>query len=229
MRILVTIVFALALSACRKPAAMPAPAHASAVRFLALGDSYTIGESVDEADRWPNQLARALRAAGRDVADPQVIATTGWTTDELSAGMDRADPKGPYALVTLLIGVNNQYRGRTVEDFRPQFARLLDRAIALAGGKAGGVIVVSIPDYGATPFAAGSDRAKIARELDAYNAACAEEAARRGVAFVDITPGSRDAATDRTLVADDGLHPSARMYAKWVEQILPVARRALAN
>jgi lysophospholipase L1-like esterase len=222
------MLIALTLSACRKPAPA-APVHNSPVRFLALGDSYTIGESVEEAERWPNQLARALRAAGQDVGDPQIIATTGWTTDELSAGIDAAKPQRPYQLVTLLIGVNDQYRGRPVENFRPPFVKLLDRAIALAGNRPARVIVVSIPDYGVTPFAAGRDRGGIARELDAYNAACAAAAARRGVAFVDITPGSREAAEDRGLVAEDGLHPSGKMYAKWVEQILPVARKALVK
>lgn len=223
MRLIILIALLMLPSACHKPAAP----HASPVRFLALGDSYTIGESVDEADRWPNQLARLLREKGPDVGDPQLIATTGWTTDELSAGMDQAKPRGPYRLVTLLIGVNDQYRGRGVEAFRPGFAGLLDRAIKLAGDRAGRVVVVSIPDYGVTPFAAGGDRAKIAREIDAYNAVCKAEAERRGAAFVDITPGSRAAADDRALVAEDGLHPSAKMYRQWVEAILPAARKAI--
>jgi lysophospholipase L1-like esterase len=224
MRIFSCLLAALALTGCRKPAM---PVHASPVRFLALGDSYTIGESVDEADRWPYQLARALRAKGVDVADPQIIATTGWTTDELSAGMDRAKPEGPYRLVTLLIGVNNQYRGRPLEEYRGQFVQLLERAVKLAGDKASRVVVVSIPDYGVTPFAANMDRAKVGREIDAFNAAAAEEAKKRGAAFVDITPGSRAAATDRSLVADDGLHPSGKMYGRWAAQVLPTAGKAL--
>jgi lysophospholipase L1-like esterase len=224
MRIITCIVAALALTGCRKPAV---PAHASPVRFLALGDSYTIGESVEEGERCPNQLARELRAKGVEVADPQIVATTGWTTDELSAGMDRAKLEGPYRLVTLLIGVNNQYRGRAVGEYRAQFAQLLERAIKLAGDKPSRVVVVSIPDYGVTPFGANRDRAKVGREIDAFNAAAAAEAKRRGAAFVDITPGSRTAATDRSLVADDGLHPSGKMYGQWSAQVLPVAREAL--
>jgi lysophospholipase L1-like esterase len=130
-------------------------------------------------------------------------------------------------LVTLLIGVNNQYRGRPLDDYRLQFAQLLGRAIKLAGDRASRVIVVSIPDYGVTPFAANSDRPKIAREIDAFNAAAAAESAKRGAAFVDITPGSRAAATDRSLVADDGLHPSGKMYGQWSAQVLPPAQKAL--
>src|SRR3954453_11153972 len=148
-------------------------------RYLALGDSYTIGESVAVADRYPVQLARELK-----LGEPEIIAKTGWTTDELSAAidkaMDKADPHGPYDLVTLLIGVNNQYRGRSADEYRTQFAGLLQRAIGFAGGNAQHVIVVSIPDWGVTPFAEGRDRAKIAREIDQFNAINREEAKRAG-------------------------------------------------
>lgn len=204
----------------------PAPKPA-AVTFLALGDSYTIGQSVPASERWPVQLAAALRAEGVAIGDPQIIATTGWTTDELSGGIDAADPHGPYRLVTLLIGVNNQYRGRDIKEFRTQFRGLLNRAVSFAGGIASRVIVVSIPDWGVTPYAEGRDRAQIGREIDSFNGVCREEAERAGAAFVDITPGSRHAASDSSLVADDGLHPSGKMYRQWVEQILPVARQAL--
>ncbi|MBK5260447.1 MAG: SGNH/GDSL hydrolase family protein, partial [Thermoanaerobaculia bacterium] len=126
-----------------------------AFRFLALGDSYTIGEAVPESERWPVQLANALRARGIDVNGPQIIAKTGWTTDELNAAIDAADPRGPFDLVTLLIGVNNQFRGRDAEQYRGQLAALLQRAIGFAGGDAKRVIVVSIPDWGVMPFAEG--------------------------------------------------------------------------
>jgi len=203
------------------------PANAPPPRFLALGDSYTIGESVAEADRWPNQLVRALRAGKTIVADPEIIAKTGWTTDELSAAIDAAKPHGPYSLVTLLIGVNNQYRGRDAEQYRKEFVALLHRAIGFAGGDAKRVIVVSIPDWGATPFAEGRDRAKIGAEIDRFNALAREEAMRAGAHFADVTPVSRHASTDPTLVAPDGLHPSAKMYAQWVSVILPQAEGAL--
>lgn len=198
-------------------------------RFLALGDSYTIGESVAVADRWPNQLALRLRKSGIDIADPEIIAKTGWTTDELSLAIDAAKPHGPYALVTLLIGVNNQYRGRDAEQYRKEFAALLERAIAFAGGDPKRVVVVSIPDWGVTPFAAGRDRTKIGREIDLFNAINREETKRAGARYADVTPGSRLAATDPTLVAPDGLHPSAKMYTSWVSVIEPQARAALGR
>lgn len=205
----------------------PKPQEQPMKRFLALGDSYTIGESVEPAQRWPMQLAGALRDSGVKIDDPQIIATTGWTTDELNAAIDKTNPRGPFDLVTLLIGVNNQYRGRDVENFRKEFAALLDRAIGFAGGKPARVIVVSIPDWGVMPFAEGRDRATIAREIDAYNAVCRAEADKRKAAFIDITPISRQATTGPSLGAPDGLHPSGEQYQLWTSQILPRAQEAL--
>src|SRR5580704_16030613 len=152
------------------------------MRYLALGDSYSIGEGVPEAGRWPVQLAVRLRREGIALDDPTIIATTGWTTDELSAAMDATTFAPPYDLVSLLIGVNNQYRGRDASDYRGQFRHLLDRAIALAGMQPARVLVLSIPDWGVTPFAHGSGRdvLKIAQELDVYNAIAREETAHRG-------------------------------------------------
>ena len=198
-------------------------------RFLALGDSYTIGESVAVADRWPNQLAAQLRKDGIDIANPEIIAKTGWTTDELSTAIDAAKPQGPYGLVTLLIGVNNQYRGRDAEQYRKEFAALLHRAISFAGGDPKHVVVVSIPDWGVTPFAANRDRAKIGAEIDHFNAINAEETKRAGARYADITPVSRHVATNASLVAPDGLHPSAKMYSSWVTVIAPQARAALGH
>jgi len=194
------------------------------MRFLALGDSFTIGESVPADQRWPNQLARALRAKQIDIGDPQIIAKTGWTTDELSAAIDQTGPHGPFDLVTLLIGVNNQYRGRSADQYREQFTALLRRAIDFAGGNPRRVIVVSIPDWGMTPFAAGRDRARIATEIDQFNAINRQEARRVGIGWVDVTTISRQ---NPTLVAADGLHPSAAMYTEWVKVILVAAVDAL--
>lgn len=201
--------------------------QSASYRFLALGDSYTIGESVQESDRWPVQLAAALRRCNLAVDDPLIIARTGWTTDELNAGIDQARPHGTFDLVTLLIGVNNQYRGRSAEEYRTEFTNLLQRAIAFAGGDASRVVVVSIPDWGVMPFAEGSDREKIAREIDAFNAVNWEEAVRAKVYYVDVTPISREAGRRPELVADDGLHPSALQYRLWVELIEPKALQAL--
>ena len=158
-----------------------------------------------------------------------LVAVTGWTTDELSAGMDQAAIAPGYDLVTLLIGVNNQYRGRPAAEYREQFRALLMRAIALADHRAERVVVVSIPDWGVTPFAreSGRDMANIGVEIDAFNAVAEAQANRAGSSFVDITPSSRRAARDAGLVAGDGLHPSGAMYEEWAELILPVALRAL--
>ncbi|HEY2346816.1 MAG TPA: GDSL-type esterase/lipase family protein [Xanthomonadaceae bacterium] len=197
--------------------------------FLALGDSYTIGEAVGEHDRWPVQLVARLRALGVTLDDPQIIATTGWTTDELSAAMDRSHFDPPYALVTLMIGVNNQYRGRDLHEYAEQFDALLARAIHLAGDDATRVIVLSIPDWGATPFgqASGRDLATIAAQIDAFNASAQAGTRVRGAAWVDVTPVSREVAHDASLAAHDGLHPSPSMYAKWVDLVLPAAQMRL--
>ncbi|HDS1037629.1 TPA: SGNH/GDSL hydrolase family protein [Stenotrophomonas maltophilia] len=202
-----------------------------ALSYLALGDSYTIGEAVAVAGRWPHQLAAALRAQGVDLADPQTIATTGWTTDELDAGIDTAAPQGPFDVVSLLIGVNNQYRSRPLDEYRQQFAALLERAIGFAGGDAGRVLVLSFPDWGATPFGAGSGRdlARIEIETDEFNAAAEVISTHRGVAFVDITDISRAHGGDPAMIADDGLHPSAAMYALWAARALPVAAQLLQH
>jgi lysophospholipase L1-like esterase len=197
------------------------------MRFLALGDSYTIGESVDAAERWPVQLAKRLRDEGVSMEDPLIIATTGWTTDELAAGIAQRNPQGPFDLVSLLIGVNNQYRGRDLNEYRGQFVALLEQAIALAGGQPQRVIVLSIPDWGVTPFAANRHRETVSGEINAFNVVNAEEAARLGAHYVDITPSSRQAAADPDLLAGDGLHPSGKMYTAWTELVLPEALAAV--
>lgn len=193
------------------------------MRFLALGDSYTIGEAVASAERWLEQLAAMLRAEGLEADEIEIVAKTGWATDELGAAIAVARPVRPFDLVSLLIGVNNQYRGRSVEEYRGEFRRLLDQALDFAGGKASRVIVLSIPDWGVTPFADGRDRAQIGREIDAFNAANRAEALAAGARYVDVTPASREAATDAGLIASDGLHPSGAMYRRWAELVLPEA------
>ncbi|MEQ8904118.1 SGNH/GDSL hydrolase family protein [Ekhidna sp.] len=187
---------------------------------LALGDSYTIGEAVDVDERWPVQLANRLRADSIKI-DPVIVATTGWTTDELQAGIVKADVEGTYDFVSLLIGVNNQYRGYPVEQYEKEFKSLLDQAIEFAGGNPYNVMVVSIPDYGVTPFAKKKMllEEKIAKELDNYNAIAEKISKLRDVKFIDITPGSRKAKNDPSLIASDGLHPSGKMYEMWVDQM----------
>ena len=291
-----------------------ASAHVGEARFLALGDSYTIGEGVAAEGRWPNQLADALRKSGVPVAAAEIVARTGWTTDELAAAMDKHAFRPPYDLVTLLIGVNNQYRagqepkcpegqggprgaarqepqceghepecreghgqpgaapegqggprgaagqepqceghepecreghgrpgaapegqagprgaGRDLDNYRTEFRALLQRAIALAGGRAAHVVVVSIPDWGATGFgrSSGRDTAQIAREIDMFNAANRAIAADLHAQYADVTLVSRDGGNREDQLVGDGLHPSAAMYARWLAQIVPAAQRAL--
>lgn len=221
-----------AVLAAAAPTGDDGRAASPALRYLALGDSYTIGEGVATEGRWPVQLAARLRGGGRAVDTPRIVATTGWTTDELSSALDAAEPIGrDWDLVSLLIGVNDQYRGRPVDVYAPAFAALLDRAIGYAGGRADRVVVLAIPDWGVTPFAAasGRDRAAIARELDAYNATAARICRERGVAFVDIAPVSRARGAAPSMLADDGLHPSAALYAEWTREALPIARQLLTD
>lgn len=198
------------------------------LRYLALGDSYTIGEGVPETGRWPVQLAQALRADGIPLSDPTLIAQTGWTTDELDAAIDTAHPLPEYDLVSLLIGVNNQYRERSVDEYCLQFAALLERAIGFAQGKPERVLVLSIPDWGVTPFAQGRDPGSISAAIDAFNAVAMQVCMQRGVAFVDITAASRYRGGEVDMLAEDGLHPSAKMYAEWTRLALPVARALVA-
>ncbi len=197
--------------------------------YLALGDSYTIGESVLENERFPVQLVDSLANYNLTVETPKIIATTGWTTDELAAGIEEATLQPPYDLVTLLIGVNNQYRGRSVENYREEFVPLLQQAIDFAGGNPERVVLVSIPDWGVTPFAEGRDREQIAKEIDQYNQVNKEESLKVGTGYVDVTPISREAASDSSLVAEDGLHPSGEMYARWVELLIPEVQKRLTK
>ncbi len=186
-------------------------------KYLALGDSYTIGESVADDERFPAQLVKRLSAEGFDMGDPLIIAKTGWTTDELSAAIKEKNVKDTFNIVTLLIGVNNQYRGRSAEEYRGELKQLIETALRYAGGRKENVIIISIPDWGVTPFAEGRDRKKIAEEVDLFNKVKKEESDNYGIRFYDITEISRD--PDPALVAADGLHPSAKMYKKWVDKI----------
>jgi len=193
------------------------------IRFLALGDSYTIGEGVAEWDRWPSRLAALLAAEGIPVAPPVIVAVTGWTTDELDTGIEAAGPLGTFGLVSLLIGVNDQYRGRDAEAYRPAFRSLLARAVSFAGGDPARVLVLSIPDWSVTPFAADRDRAAIAHAIDRFNVVNAEETGRAGARYVDITPLSRRPDPAGGMLAGDGLHPSGAQYADWALAALPQA------
>lgn len=191
----------------------------SPVRFLALGDSYTIGESVAEVQRWPVQLEKALTKRGYQVEKPEIIAVTGWRTDQLKDALLARHLPHNYDLVSLLIGVNNQYQKESLPKYQREFAELLDLAVAHAGGDASKVFVLSIPDYGFTPFGKSS-QAEISKGIDAFNDVNRAIARERKVTYIDITEISRNGLADPTLIADDGLHPSGKMYGLWVEKIL---------
>jgi lysophospholipase L1-like esterase len=196
------------------------------IRYLALGDSYTIGESVEATERFPNQLADFLKAGGMQT-EVTIIAKTGWTTNELWDGIQASEINPPYDLVSLLIGVNNQYRGYDINEYREQFAFLLNKSIEYAGGDPQRVIVLSIPDWGVTPFANGQGGERIARDIDAFNAVNREETEKASAQYVNITPISREAEHDTTLIAPDGLHPSGKMYLEWAKLAYPAALEAL--
>ncbi|MGH7669924.1 MAG: GDSL-type esterase/lipase family protein [Gemmatimonadaceae bacterium] len=198
----------------------------SGARYLALGDSYTMGEGVVAGDGWPGQLAAALRERGIAMAEPQIIARTGWTCDELAEGIVMVAPRGPYPLVSLLIGVNDQFRGATAEAYAPRFERLLRQAVGFAGGRAGRVVVLSIPDWGVAPFAHGRDRAAIAIAIDAFNAVNYATALAMGARHVDITADSRTH-TDGSQFVRDGLHPSAGTYTRWAQLAVDAAVAAV--
>lgn len=187
--------------------------------YLALGDSYTIGESVPAAENFPNQTAQLLRNAGFDFEAPEIIATTGWTTDELQNAILKHKLQATFDVVTLLIGVNNQYRERAVENYKPEFELLLQQAIHFAGNNPHHVIVLSIPDWGVTPFAVDRNRNRIAKEIDAFNAVNKSISEKYEVHYLDITPGTREAAHDRSLIATDGLHPSGKEYSLWATEL----------
>jgi lysophospholipase L1-like esterase len=230
MRALLVLVLSSLLGfACAGGAPSSGQPAGESLRYLALGDSYTIGEGVTPAERWPVQLSALLRRQGIALGEPEIIARTGWTVAELSAGMDAAAPRGPYDLVTLLIGVNDQYRGADPEAYRPAFARMLARATALAGGDTRRVVVLSIPDWGVTPFArqSGRDPARIAAEIDRFNAVNRQEAEKAGIRFVDITPLSRRAGAEPGFLTPDGLHYSGAMYGEWAGVAVPMVAEAI--
>jgi len=201
--------------------------------FLALGDSYTIGECVSESDRWPVLLALKLPQNGIPVDPPVIIAKTGWTTNELSDGILESNPEGPFDLVSLLIGVNNQYRHLDPEMYRIEFAGLLDEAIFFAEKNPSHVLVLSIPDWGVTPFASDRNPAIISGEIDRFNTINREESEKRSVNFVDITTFSREVKSDHSFLAGDLLHPSGKAYEKWavlaLSILLPVLKEEFKN
>ena len=185
--------------------------------YLALGDSYTIGESIKESKRWPVQLHKSLKGK---LVYPEIIAKTGWTTDELIDTLNKTEFKN-YDFVSLLIGVNNQYRGSSIESFKKDFIELLNKSILYANKKKERVFVVSIPDWGVTPFAKNRDRKTIKNEINAFNKVIHDECKKNNITYYDVTKNSRKAKYNKSLIAKDGLHPSKKMYKQWVKIIKP--------
>lgn len=196
--------------------------------YLALGDSYTIGQSVEIADRFPVQTVKMLQQFGIKMGDAEIIAQTGWTTDNLLSSLLNAAPtKSTYDIVTLLIGVNNQYQHQPQKEYADQFLILLKKSIAYAGNRKKRVVVLSIPDYSVTPFANGSDRQSIAKDIDEFNAINKHISDSVGTNYLDVTAFSRLAGNDNSLIASDGLHPSGSQYAIWTKALVPVILKAL--
>ncbi|MDB5141385.1 MAG: GDSL-like Lipase/Acylhydrolase [Mucilaginibacter sp.] len=197
------------------------------LHYLALGDSYTIGESVPAEQSYPNLLASELTAQKHPVSPPTIIATTGWTTDDLINAISQAGLTGKkYDFVSLLIGVNDQYQQISQDNYRVKFQQVLNTAINFAGGDRSRVFVLSIPDWGVTPFGAGRDNI-IGPQIDQFNAINKQISTAAGVNYLDITPISRKAANNPELVAGDGLHPSAKMYNEWVKLLEPMVAAEL--
>lgn len=191
-------------------------------KFLALGDSYTIGQSVEVNERWPVQFLKELKATTNVIDTLQIIAKTGWRVDQLKEAMNSSDLEPPYGIVSLLIGVNNQYQGQNANDFRPEFIEILEKSLKLVENRTERLFVISIPDWGASPYGFGFDRAKVSKEINEFNSVVKEESEKRGLRYFDITTISRRALIDRTLIASDGLHPSGKMYKLWVDKMIPI-------
>lgn len=201
----------------------PPPAGSTLKTWLALGDSYTFGQGVDAADRYPTQTANLLKQTGINIGVPDYIASTGWTIGVLTSQVQSQNP-GQYDVVSLLIGVNDQYQTHDTTGYRQRFTWLLEKSIQLARGKKENVFVLSIPDYSVTPYASSYDTAAIRREIDWFNAINRNVTEQHQCAYLDITPSTREALNDRTLLAADGLHPSKLEYRKWAMRLAPLVR-----
>ena len=229
----ITLLLIFLFSGCAKePASIPASAipidtSNKPKTYLALGDSYTIGQSVAAEQRFPVQSTAIIFSQGILINSPEIIAVTGWTTGNLLVALNNNPPAKIYDFVSLLIGVNNQYQGRSKEEYKAEFSTLLSKAINYAGGRSNRVFVLSIPDYSVTPFARNSDTAAIARDIDAFNAINKQLTLQAGITYLDVTPISREARTDAALIATDGLHPSGKQYQRWAAILAPVMKASL--
>jgi len=203
--------------------------HGKSNRILALGDSYTIGEDVAESQGWPAQLQDTLRRERYVIKESIIVAQTGWTTGDLLTTLETTKLQGAFELVTLLIGVNNQYQSLDIGTYETEFCSLLMRAIHFANGDPTKTLVLSIPDWGLTPFNQDRDQIEIATEIDQFNSVNQKASQTSGCKYVDVTTISRQVTGDPELLASDGLHPSGKMYAAWVEMMLPTVYKILQS
>ena len=209
------ILFLIFFSSCKKN-----NFDAKPKTFLALGDSYTIGEGVPDSLAWPYQLVSQINKHEVYFDKPKIIAKTGWTTDELLFAIDSINLKGTYDYVSLLIGVNNQYRELSLEDFKFEFKKLIEKAIIFSGNMTQNIFVLSIPDWSVMPYSTDRDRNKISKQIDEFNLSKEIICNENGINFIDVTKISRNAKYNPSLVALDSLHPSEKMYKMWVNEII---------
>jgi lysophospholipase L1-like esterase len=234
MKLLLVCIFLFSLSACNKaepgatvstPPSSPAPPPVIHT-WLALGDSYTIGQGVAGNERFPTQTAALLLQQGIQVQSPTYIATTGWTTGNLQYAITNNNPN-KHTVVSLLIGVNDQYQRRDTTGYRQRFTELLVKAIELANGKKQNVFVLSIPDYSVTPFAASFDTAQVRKEIDWFNNINLNVTQQYNCPYLNITPSTREARYNSSLIASDGLHPSGAEYKRWADKLAPMVVQVL--
>ena len=224
MRFILVIIISFFFS-CSKKTVSPTVSVPTTITpsksYLALGDSYTIGQSVAANERFPAQTVSLLKQQGININNPVYIAQTGWTTANLQSAIASQNPPATFDVVSLLIGVNDQYQGMDTSGYALRFTQLLEKAIQLTGGKKSNVFVLSIPDYSATPFVAAVNKSKVSTEIDWFNAINKRITATYNVSYTDITPSTREAVTNAALVANDNLHPSGLEYKKWAEMLAP--------
>lgn len=230
--LIILICTILCFTSCQKKsspsAIIPQPVAApNGKTYLALGDSYTIGQNVQLAERFPYLLTTSLRNAGYMFSEPNYIAATGWTTANLENAIGAENPPATFDIVTLLIGVNDQYQRKDTAEYRIRFTQLLHTATILAGNRPARVFVLSIPDYSATPFVPNNEKARVSREIGWFNDINKQVTLQNKIVYVDITPLSRDANTDASLLANDGLHYSAKEHQKWVDLLAPSVKKVL--
>jgi lysophospholipase L1-like esterase len=202
---------------------------ATGAKYLALGDSYTIGQNVQDYERFPAQTVQLLRSENINVRDVEYIATTGWTTTNLLSAINLENPAKDFDIVTLLIGVNDQYQHKDTTGYRTRFTELLNKAVDFAGSRKARVFVLSIPDYSVTPFVSESNKARVSMQIDLFNAINKDITLQNEINYIDITPSTREAATDASLIANDGLHPSAKEYAVWANLLAPLIKKAFIS